>query len=56
MGAAKEWGQRPSTLGLCDPKDDPVMMIAYERARIKMLAYEHYLFELKLKVQAKQRG
>lgn len=31
--AANLWGVRPSDVGLCDPADDVIFMVAYARAR-----------------------
>jgi hypothetical protein len=36
---------KPSALGLCDPKDDPAVMLAYMNTKQTMEAYEVYLQE-----------
>ena len=37
---AKEWGLKPSSLGICSPDDDLAYMIAWTRADTKMMAWE----------------
>lgn len=47
--AAKEWGLRPSELGLCRPEQDLSVMLAYIDARARMSDKEHLEQERKSK-------
>ena len=38
---AKEWGKKPSEVGLCSEEDDIAYMVAWEQAESKMTAWEH---------------
>ena len=38
--AAKEWGLKPSELGICSPEDDLAYMVAWLRADTRMRAWE----------------
>ena len=40
---AHYWNKKPSELGLCDPEDDPAVMMAYYQATKQMEAYDAYL-------------
>ena len=37
---AKEWGLKPSELGICSPDEDLTYMVAWTRAETKMMAWE----------------
>jgi hypothetical protein len=38
--AAKAWGQKPSTLGLCPEDDDLAFIVAWEQAENRMITWE----------------
>ena len=37
---ARDWGLKPSDLGICAPDDDLVYMVAWTRAETHMMAWE----------------
>ena len=39
---AHYWGKKPSELGLCEPDDDPAIMMAYYQTSQAMEAYETF--------------
>lgn len=41
MRTAKDWNLRPSELGICAPEDDLAYMVAWMRAEMNMLGWEH---------------
>ncbi len=49
MRAAKEWGIKPSELGLCSTGDDLAYMVAYIRAEVQMTAWEQQQAEREAK-------
>ena len=46
---AKQWGIRPSELGICSPEDDLAYMIAWTRAETHMAMWEQDEAERKAK-------
>jgi len=40
---AHYWNKKPSELGLCDPMDDPAVMMSYYETSKTMEAYESHL-------------
>jgi hypothetical protein len=40
---AHYWNKKPSELGLCDPADDPAVMMSYYQTSRLMEAYETHL-------------
>lgn len=40
VGAAFAWGQKPSSVGLCQPDEDVAVMAAYTRSVNEMAAWE----------------
>lgn len=51
--AAKEWGLKPSELGICAPDDDLAYMVAWLRADMHMRAWE--MQEAEREAKAKRR-
>ena len=43
VAAAHYWNRKPSELGLCDPQDDPVIMVSYYQTTKNIDAYNIYL-------------
>lgn len=41
--AARRWGLRPSEMGVCNPADDPAVMMAYSDQMSKMENIENFL-------------
>ena len=39
---ARDWGLKPSALGICAPDDDLVYMVAWTRAETRMMAWEQH--------------
>lgn len=49
VAAAKYWNRLPSELGLCDPKEDPAIMMAYYLAQTTMESYDNWQAQKKVK-------
>lgn len=43
VGMAHYWNKMPSELGLCNPEDDPAVMMSYYETSRTMEAYESHL-------------
>jgi hypothetical protein len=43
VGMAHFWGRLPSELGLCEPEEDPAVMMSYYLAAKGIEAYDMYL-------------
>ena len=54
MQTAREWGVRPSALGLCSSEDDLVYMVALVRVEGQMRAWEQQLAEARIKKAEQQ--
>ena len=39
---ARDWGLKPSDLGICAPDDDLVYMVAWTRAETRMMSWEQH--------------
>lgn len=55
VGAAMEWGIRPSELGLCQPAEDLAVMAAYVQDKNEMAAWENLQAEKKHKPKGKRK-
>lgn len=51
MCVADNWHLLPSSLGICDPEDDLMMMEAYMSAKGDMAAYEEQVRMAELEAQ-----
>jgi hypothetical protein len=56
VDAAHDWHEKPSFFGICDPKDDPVIMSAYSRSVARMRAIENQEQARKMKKARKRKG
>lgn len=45
IDVAHQWGMRPSELGICEPADDPPLMVAYARNKSLRAAWEAQVAE-----------
>jgi len=54
--AARRWGIRPSEMGVCDPADDPAVMMAYADQMAKMEAIERFLHNEEIRIANKSKG
>jgi hypothetical protein len=43
VAAAQYWNKKPSEMGLCEPEDDPAVMLVYYQTVKAMEAYEQNL-------------
>lgn len=49
VATAHYWNRLPSELGLCDPDEDPAVMMSYYLSVRAMEGYEYHLQEKKIK-------
>lgn len=54
-GYARDWGVKPSDVGVCLPEEDAAFMIAYSRSIGKMRAYDDEIQRKRMEV-ARRRG
>jgi hypothetical protein len=48
VATAHYWNRKPSELGLCEPEDDPAVMMCYYLTVKAMEGYEYHLQEVEL--------
>jgi len=53
--AAHDWQRPPSFFGICEPKDDPILMTAYTRTVARMRAVEN-MEQAKAAKKANRKG
>ena len=54
VATTKEWGLRPSDLGLCRPEQDLALMAGYQVAVGQIMGYERQLAEEEMERQRRK--
>jgi hypothetical protein len=55
VATAHYWNRKPSEIGLCDPEDDPAVMLAYYVTMKTIEAYNSHLQQQEME-RARQKG